>query len=67
MNEVVLVIMTLCNLNVTNVIMPKTEKLLCIEELTNCLVGPNGVYMRDKREACENTYNNNKKNRSKND
>lgn len=67
MNEMVLVVMTLYNLNVTNIVMPKAEKIACIEELTNCLVGPNGVYLKDKLKACENTYNINKANWSKND
>lgn len=65
MNEVLLVIGVLCNLNTTNVIMPKEEKVTCIEFMTNCLVGPNGVYLRDERANCEQKWKNNKQNNRK--
>ena len=67
MSEIILVVMTLCNLNITNVTMPKEEKVACIEFYTNCLVGPNGTYLAADRKSCEQKYVNNKSNRSKND
>ena len=67
MSEIILIVSIICQTNITNITMPKEDKIFCVEQMTNCLVGPSGVYLRDKREACENTYNINKKNRSKND
>lgn len=67
MNEILLIITVLCRLNTPGIEMPKEEKILCIEEYTNCLVGPNGKLLRDQIKSCENKYKINRANRSKND
>jgi hypothetical protein len=64
-NEILLVIGVLCNLNTTNVIMPKEEKISCIEHFTNCLVGPNGTYLSKERANCESKWKNIKQNNRK--
>lgn len=67
MNEIVLIIGILCKTNVTNVVMPKEEKISCVEFFANCLVGPNGIYLKKERANCEQKYENNKRNRGNND
>ena len=67
MTEVMLIIGVLCKLNVTNVVMPKEEKISCIEFFTNCLVGSNGIYLKNELKSCERKYEANKLNRGRND
>lgn len=62
MNEVLLIIGVLCKLNVTNVTMPKDEKIMCIEHFSNCLIGSNGKYLKDELKNCERKYENIKRN-----
>lgn len=64
MSEVVLTIMVICKLNTPGIQMPKEEKIVCVETLTNCLVGPNGVYLKDKIATCERKYEKNKVNKN---
>jgi len=66
MAELVLIIGILCKTNVTNVTMPKEEKIECVEFYVNCLVGPNGVYLRQERANCESKYANYKRNKGSN-
>lgn len=67
MSEVMLTIMVICKLNTPSIQMPKEEKIECIDHFADCLVGLNGVYLKDKLAVCERKYENNKLNRGKND
>lgn len=62
MNEAILIITVLCKLNVTNLTMPKEEKVQCIEFHSNCLIGPNGKYLKDELKNCERKYETFKRN-----
>lgn len=62
MAELILVISVLCKTNITNLSMPKEDKIVCIEQFVNCLVGPNGEYAKDKLKTCEAKYDNYKRN-----
>jgi hypothetical protein len=62
MNEVLLVITVMCNLNTPGIQMPKQEKIDCIEFQTNCLIGENGAYLKDKKQQCQNKWDNQKAN-----
>lgn len=62
MSEVLLVISVICNLNTPGITMPKEEKIVCVEQLANCLIGPGGKYLKDMRSVCESRYKNFKKN-----
>lgn len=52
MNEAILIIGLLCNINVNDVKWPKERKIECAEYYTNCLIGPNGVYLKNKLKEC---------------
>ena len=66
MSEIILVVSIICQTNITNITMPKEEKIACVEMMTNCLVGPNGAYLKNERKKCEARYKDFKKNSERN-
>ena len=56
MNEIVMIIGLMCNINYEDAIYPKEEKIQCVEFYANCLIGPNGVYLKEELNKCQTKY-----------
>jgi len=57
MNEVIIIIGLMCGVSSSDAIYGTSEtKIACIEHFTNCLIGPNGTYLRKKLNECQTTW-----------